>query len=131
MGGDIATRSAEDGANAIAWAYLSPKVRYNMPVLLHLLCCCSYCSVQMVGGYVALLCVNAKPRSRKMETQHGLLTTGYWILVDWAILVLLRHSSFFCSCLAESVHILTSCSNAAGTGQQRRLLPGQPSAEHR
>ena len=26
MGGDTATRSAEDGAKAIAWAYLSPKV---------------------------------------------------------------------------------------------------------
>ena len=27
MGGDTATRAAEDGAKAIAWAYLSPKVR--------------------------------------------------------------------------------------------------------
>ena len=27
MGGDMATRSAEDGAKAIVWAYLSPKVR--------------------------------------------------------------------------------------------------------
>jgi hypothetical protein len=35
MGGDTATRAAEDGAKAIAWAYISPKVRRSEPCRLN------------------------------------------------------------------------------------------------